>query len=159
MEIYSKRLEEMGFNPMPLWQELSQFPEMPREYPLLLTNVKEDAYMLTGYKMIASLRNMKPEPTVELNPVTAEKAGLGDGDMVYIETRKGRILQRLCLNPDLDPRVVFASFGWWFPEEGESNLYGWRKSNINVLTESEPPYEMTTGTKQLRGIPCRVYKA
>lgn len=159
VEIYSKRLEEMGFSPIPLWKELSQFPEMPKEYPLLLTNAKEDAYMLTGYKMIASLRNMKPEPIVELNPVTAEKAGLKDGDMVYIETKKGRIMQRLCLNPDLDPRVVFAAFGWWFPEEGESNLYGWRKSNINVLTETEPPYEVTTGTKQLRGIPCRVYKA
>jgi len=159
VEIYSKRLEEMGFSPLPLWQELSSLPETPKEYPLLLTNAKEDAYMLTGYKMIASLRNMKPEPMVELNPVTAEKSGLKDGDMAYIETEKGRIMQRLCLNPDLDPRVVFAAFGWWFPEEGESNLYGWRKSNINVLIESEPPYEVTTGTKQLRGIPCRVYKA
>jgi len=159
VEICSKQLEEMGYSPMPLWQELSQLPEVPKEYPLLLTNAKEDAYMLTGYKMIASLRNMKPEPIVELNPVTAEKAGLKDGDMLYIETKKGRIMQRLCLNPDLDPRVVFAAFGWWFPEEGPSKLYGWRKSNINVLLENEPPYDPTTGSAQLRGIPCRVYKA
>jgi anaerobic selenocysteine-containing dehydrogenase len=159
VEIYSKQLAELGYSPMPLWQELSQLPELPEEYPLLLTNAKEDAYMLTGYKMIASLRNMKPEPTVELNPTTAEKAGLKDGDMVYIETKRGRIMQRLCLNPDLDPRVVLAAFGWWFPEEGPSNLYGWRKSNINVLVENRPPYDPTTGSAQLRGIPCRVYKA
>jgi anaerobic selenocysteine-containing dehydrogenase len=159
VEIYSKRLEEMGFNPLPLWKELSHLPEPSNEYPLLLTNAKEDAYMLTGYKMIASLRNMKPEPMVQMNPATAEKSGLKEGDMVYIETKKGRMLQRLFFNPDLAPRVIFADFGWWFPEEGESNLYGWRKSNINVLTESGPPYEIAMGTKQLRGIPCRIYKA
>jgi anaerobic selenocysteine-containing dehydrogenase len=159
VEIYSKQLEELGYSPMPLWQELSQLPEVPEEYPLLLTNAKEDAYMLTGYKMIASLRNMKPEPMAELNPITAEKAGLKDGDMVYIETKRGRIKQRLCLNPDLDPRVVVVAFGWWFPEEGPSDLYGWRKSNINVLVENRPPYDPTTGSAQLRGIPCRVYKA
>ncbi len=159
VEIYAKQLEEIGYSPMPLWQELSQLLESPKEYPLLLTNAKEDAYMLTGYKMIASLRNMKPEPLVEMNSETAEKAGLKDGDMVYIETKKGRIVQRLCLNPDLDPRVVLAGFGWWFPEEGESNLYGWRKANINVLIENQPPYDPTTGSAQLRGVPCRVYKA
>ena len=51
-----------------------------------------------------------------------------------------------------------ASFGWWFPEQPKS-LYGWNKSNLNILTRSEPPYDPTNGGIDLRGIPCRVYKA
>ena len=144
---------------MPLWQEIAQIPQPPAEYTLLLTNAKEPAFMLSGYMMIAGLRNIKPEPTVGMHPDTAQKLGLKDGDMVYLETKKGRITQRLYLDSDLDPRVVNATFGWWFPEEGPSSLYGWRRSNLNIITDNEPPIDRETGSKQIRGIPCRVYKA
>ena len=159
VEIYSQQLEEMGCSPMPVLEELSQFRFEPSgEYPLLLFNGKEAAYMLTGYKNVSFLRNKRPEPTVELNPVTAEKLGLMEGEWVYIETKKGRIKQKLCLDPDLDPRLVYASFGWWFPEDTD-DLYQHRKANLNVLTESDPPHDPETGSVELGGIPCRVYKA
>ena len=44
------------------------------------------------------------------------------------------------LSPDIDPRVVVADFGWWFPEDDPAELYGWAKSNINVLTDDQPPF-------------------
>lgn len=159
VEIYSKQMKELfGCSPLPLWEELSRFPFEPsEEYPLLLTTRVEDAYKLTGFKRIASMRKYKPEPTVELNPETAKKAGLKEGEWVYIETKKGRITQKLSLDRDLDPRVVFASFGWWFPEE-PSNLFDWDKSNVNILFETESP-EPATGSVELRGIPCRVSRS
>ncbi|MEE9612357.1 MAG: hypothetical protein V3W19_13970, partial [Desulfatiglandales bacterium] len=73
-----------------------------------------------------------------------------------IETKEGKIQQRLSLNRDMDPRAVMASFGWWFPEEA-TNEYGWRKGNINILTQSGPDYDPGTGGVTLRGIPCKVY--
>ncbi len=76
--------------------------------------------------------------------------------MIWIETRKGRIQQRLKLAEHLDPRTVMPAFGWWFPEEGK-NQYQWRKVNINILTDNDPPYDASTGSVQLRGVPCRVY--
>jgi anaerobic selenocysteine-containing dehydrogenase len=157
-EIYSKRLEEMGFSPLPYWAELSKLPETSDEYPLLLTNGKEETYMLGSYKHVASLRNMRPEPVVELNTETAKKLGLKDGEWVYLETKTGRIKQRLSLNPYLNEKVVIAAFGWWFPEEKDT-LYGWDKSNINVLISSDPPYDFTTGIVDMKGVPCKVYKA
>ncbi|MFW6104026.1 MAG: hypothetical protein ACOC59_03055, partial [Bacteroidota bacterium] len=63
----------------------------------------------------------------------------------------------LSTNPSLDKRVVFGSFGWWFPEE-VSTGHGWEKANINILTSSGPEYDPVTGSTQLRGIPCKVYK-
>jgi anaerobic selenocysteine-containing dehydrogenase len=158
IEIYSEQLKEMGHAPMPLWEALSPQPDIAGEYPLLFTNAKEEAYMLSGYKQVPTVRKIRPEPVVELNPETAEKMGLREGDWIYIETKEGRVRQRLSLNDDIDRRVVIGAFGWWFPEEA-SSLYGWEKANINMLTPSGPDFDPLTGSTQLRGIPCRVYLA
>jgi anaerobic selenocysteine-containing dehydrogenase len=154
IEIYSERLEKIGYAPMPLWHELSAGAHTSEEYPLLLTNAKEEAYMLSGFKAVASVRIIRPDPIVELHPDTAKRYGLDEGQWIVIETQDGRIKQRLSLNRSLDPRVAVAAFGWWFPEQGES--YGWNGSNINMLTPSGPDYDPSTGGITLRGIPCKV---
>ncbi|MAF49617.1 MAG: molybdopterin-dependent oxidoreductase [Rhodospirillales bacterium] len=159
IEIYSEQLEEIGYAPLPLWEELRKVPEAPDGYPLLLTNAKEEAFMLSGFKHIASLRLIRPDPMVEMHPDTALDLGLEEGAWVTIETPEGKIKQRLSLNPEIDPRVVMAAFGWWFPEEGEESAYGWQTSNINMLTPSGPDYDPSTGGVTLRGIPCKVYGA
>ena len=158
IEIYSERLEKMGYMPLPLWEELGVSADLPDEYPLLLTNAKEEAYMLTGFKAVASLRVIRPDPMVEVHPDTARKFGLEEGKWVAVETKEGKIKQRLSLNRNLDPRVVIAAFGWWFPEQAETG-YGWAGSNINVLTPSGTEYDPSTGGITLRGIPCRVCAA
>jgi anaerobic selenocysteine-containing dehydrogenase len=152
-EIYSEQMKDFGYSPFPYWEELSKFHyEISSEYPLLLTNAKEEAYYLSGYKHVDYLRKIKPLPTVEMNPETARQNSLKEGEWVYIETKTGRIKQKLVLDPNLDPRVVFGSFGWWFPEE-PVDLYSWNKSNINVLTESGPPSDVATGAVVLRVYP------
>ena len=159
VELYSERLKELGYSPIPRWEELSRFRfDFSKEYPLLMTNPKEPAYYLTGYKHVAGLRSRTPQPIVEISPETARKAGLTEGEWIYIETNKGRVKQILQLDPSLDPRIVSAAFGWWFPEE-PLDLFQFRKSNINVLTDSDPPYDPQLGTPELRGVPCRIYKA
>ena len=158
IEIYSEQLEKLGYEPLPRWEDLSRITEPTGQYPLLLTNAKEEAYMATGFKHVASIRIMRPEPLVELHPDTTQELGLKDGQWIYIETGVGRVKQRLSLNPDIDPRVVIAAFGWWFPEKADCG-YGWRESNINMLTASGPDYDPSTGGLGIRGIPCRVYAA
>jgi anaerobic selenocysteine-containing dehydrogenase len=125
-------------------------------YPLIFTNRKETGFMLSGYRADHNMRRRFPEAVVEIHPETASRAGLTQGDMVNIETKKGRIIQKVKFNDELDPRVIMPAFGWWYPEEKE-NLYGWKKSNINVLIDGSPE-ELSTGAVQLRGIPCRIYK-
>jgi anaerobic selenocysteine-containing dehydrogenase len=159
VEIYSAALEKFGYHGVPNFQEFSRFRfEVSSEFPLMLFNGKEAAYMLTGYKQVEFLKERRPHPIVELHPDTAARFGLKEGDWIYIETKKGRIKQLLSLDPDLDPRLVFAAFGWYFPDE-PGDLYEFRRSNINVLTDIDPPYENITGAIEVGGVPCRVYKA
>lgn len=160
VEIYSNQMKELGYNPIPLFEEVSNIPFAPsKEYPLLMTNAKEEVYILSSYRSVKSLRNLTPDPLMKLHPDTAADAGLRNGDWVYIETSLGRIKQKLSVDPYIDPRVVITAFGWWLPEKGPSDQYGWRESNINVLVPNGPPYEPATGAVHMQGIPCRVYKA
>jgi anaerobic selenocysteine-containing dehydrogenase len=163
VELYSPRLEEMGLDPLPTYHEPLRTPlgspDLAQEYPLVLTNCKNPVYYHASQRNLPSLRKLSPEPLAELHPETAERLGLRQGDQIYIETPQGKIRQRLRVNADLDPRVVVVALGWWFPERGPAGLYGWREANLNLLTESSPPYDPAMGTANLRGLMCKVHKA
>jgi anaerobic selenocysteine-containing dehydrogenase len=162
VEIYSSRLEEWGHDPLPVYHEPPETPysapELAKEYPLILTSYHQAPFRHSNNRQIASLREREPDPLVEIHPETAARLAVDDGDMVYIETKRGRIKQRAMLTEGIDPRVIGVSYAWWFPEKGVESLYGWQESNINILTASEPPYNQEIGSTNLRGILCRVYK-
>jgi anaerobic selenocysteine-containing dehydrogenase len=162
VELYSSQLEGRGFEPLPAYHELPETPysdpELGKEYPLILASWKSAPYRHSGGRQIASLRDSHPAPVTHINPETAQRLGIGDGDWVYIETERGRIKQKANLSADIDPRVVGVDYAWWFPEKGSSSLYSWAESNINILTDDKPPFSREMGSSNLRGILCKVYK-
>ena len=152
IELYSQQLEDMSYSPMPTYTELPFSPE----YPLVLTCAKDASFNHSAHRQLESLRKLSREPQVEISPETATELDLKEGDLAYIETNKGRIKQRVRLNPSLDSRVVFAAYGWWFPERERNDLYGWQESNLNMLTDNNAPAEAAVGSTRFRGIPCRL---
>jgi anaerobic selenocysteine-containing dehydrogenase len=163
VELFSETLESYGFDPLPVYREL---PENPlngaaegQEYPLVMTSRKSKYYLHSCGRQIASLRRGHPDPILRIHPGTAAALSIRDGDRVCIETRQGRIFQMASLSASVDPRVVCADFGWWFPEKGIGDLYAWSQSNLNVLTDDRLPNSRETGSTHLRGLPCRVYRA
>jgi anaerobic selenocysteine-containing dehydrogenase len=101
------------------------------------------------------LRKKQPHPQVLIHPETAAKHGIGENDEIIIETRFGKILQMAHLTDTIDPRVIYAAHGWWFPEEKTEHLYGWQQSNFNMLTSTEK-LGKEFGTPNLKGINCRI---
>ena len=162
VELYSDTLKARGFDPLPIYREIpetpSSNPELAEEYPLILTSWKSSAYRHSGGRQIASLRGSHPDPITIIHPITAQHLAIEDGDWVILETRRGKIKQKARLSEDIDPRVVGTDYGWWFPEKEASCLYEWSGSNINVLTDDEPPFSHEMGSSNLRGILCKVYK-
>jgi hypothetical protein len=55
--------------------------------------------------------------------------------------------------------VVVLDHAWWFPERGESELFGLAASNYNVMTSDGPPFSREIGSFNIRGLACKVYKA
>jgi anaerobic selenocysteine-containing dehydrogenase len=101
------------------------------------------------------LRKAHRYPQAEIHPQTAKQFGIVNGDWIWIETRRGRIRQKAKLTTGIDPRVIHAEHGWWYPEESGPE-YGVWTSNVNLLTDNQPPYDPAMGTYQLRGLLCRV---
>jgi anaerobic selenocysteine-containing dehydrogenase len=159
VEFHSQQMAQLGLSPLPTLAEVTtlRFGEEAFErYPLHMTNGKEGAYFSSGYRHIERMKKHKAEAIVEMNPKTAAKYGLKDGEMIYIESAKGRIQQRLKCAEHIHPMVVNAAFGWW-DTQAEDNEFDWRSSNINILTDADPPYCPGTGSVQLRGVPVRVF--
>jgi anaerobic selenocysteine-containing dehydrogenase len=162
VEIYSPRLDEWGFDPLPTYHEPPETPYsepgLAEEYPLILTTWKSAPFRHSGGKQVSALRGEHPEAVVYIHHETAEKAGINDGDWVYIETIRGRIKQKACLTKGIDPKVIGVDYAWWFPEKGASSLYGWAEANVNILVDDRPPYSPEMGTTNLRGILCKISK-
>jgi anaerobic selenocysteine-containing dehydrogenase len=96
VELYSSFLEKLGYDPLPFYQEPPESPvstpELASEYPLILTTGGRSQYYFNSeYRQIPSLRRRDPDPRVEINPRTARKANIQDGEWIWIETGRGRI--------------------------------------------------------------------
>lgn len=163
IELYSTRLEAMGYDPLPHYEEPPESPlatpEVARDFPLvLITGARIPFFFNSEHRQIGRLRKAHPDPIVEIHPDTAATAGIRAGDWVWIETRRGRISQKARLTDDIDPRVVHVEHGWWFPEQDGPEHGIWR-SNANLLTSNAPPYDPAMGTYQLRALLCRIARA
>jgi len=160
IELYSTRFEQMGYEPLPYYVEPPESPlstpEVAMDFPLILTTGARIPFFFNSeHRQLPHLRKARREPQAEIHPDTAARHGIADGEWMWIETRRGRIRQRAKFAPAIDPRVVNAEHGWWFPEEPAPEFGVW-KSNVNVLTDNGPPYDPQMGTYQLRGLLCRV---
>ncbi len=162
VELYSETLEKMGYQPMPDYIEPPEThmrePGSMDQYPLVMTSKKSVYYLHSSGKQIKSLREKYPEPVVMIHHDTATNLSIEQGDPVYIETKLGRIKQKAVLTDQIDPRVVIVDYGWWFPEQGVEKLFGWEKSNINILIDDDLPGSAEMGSVNFRGVICRVYK-
>mgnify|MGYP001607961840 CR=1 FL=1 len=164
VEFYSTILEELGYDPLPRYQETPETPvsrpEMSEQYPyILITGARIPVFFHSEYRMIPWLREIHPDPIVEIHPVTAKQHGIKDGDWVFIESPRGKVKQRAKLTTGINPGVVAAQHGWWFPEIKNPG-HGWDISNINILTDNDPAgYDPMMGATNLRVLLCRIYPA
>ncbi|MBW2031088.1 MAG: molybdopterin-dependent oxidoreductase, partial [Deltaproteobacteria bacterium] len=163
VELYCTALEKAGLDPLPYYEEAPEgpvsTPEIAKEYPLILiTGPKVFAFFHSEHRQVPFLRQINPDPVVEIHPDTARELGVRDGDWVYIENRYGRCKQRARLTPEIHKRVVSSQHGWWYPERPSEELYGAWESNIGLLIPSGWTGRSGYGYP-FKNLLCRIYKA
>ena len=58
------------------------------------------------------MARLAPEPVAEINPHTARRAGIDDGSLVTLTTRRGQSTARAKLTRDIREDTVFVPFHW-----------------------------------------------
>ncbi|UCB44074.1 MAG: molybdopterin-dependent oxidoreductase [Dehalococcoidales bacterium] len=162
VELYSTIFENWGYDPLPQYREIPESPvsrpEMSNEYPYILTTgARVPALFHSENRMIPWLREIHPDPIIEIHPETAERHGIKDGDWIFIQSPRGKVRQRAKLTTTIDPRVIAAQHGWWFPEVTTPD-HDWDRSNINIVTDNDPAgYDPPMGSTNLRVLLCKIY--
>jgi anaerobic selenocysteine-containing dehydrogenase len=163
VELYSTILEKWGRDPLPKYTEIPESPvsrpDLAETYPYILNSgLRTPTFFHTANRQVPWLREIRPDPIVELHPDTAEKHDILNGDWVWIESPRGRVKLRAKLNTGIDPRNIVAEHGWWYPEVRNSD-HGWDISNINILTDnSHESMDPVMGATNLRVLLCRIYR-
>ena len=164
VELYSSLREEWGLEPVahheePPFTPVSQ-PELAEEYPLILSTGRRSAVSFhSEHRNIPWLRELVPDPIVEIHPDTAKGRDIGEGEWVWVENWLGRCKFRAKVTLEVPPWMVMATHGWWFPEEppAEPSLFGVWKSNINLLIPMG--YQGKDGLgAPFKHMICKVYK-
>ena len=108
--------------------------------------------------MIDSLREIRRYATVEINPATAERYGIHQGDWVKIENPWGACEMVADITPIVKEDVIGCDHGWWYPEEKDSELFGVWKSNINELMPWKEIGKLGLGS-HYGALPCKISRA
>jgi anaerobic selenocysteine-containing dehydrogenase len=172
VELYASLFEKFGYDPLPYIEEPgvgpNTAPELYKEYPLIMiTGARTTSFFHSEHRQIPWLRQLTPDPWVQIHPRVAEVNGISEGDWVWIENkvRKAdrtitestrnplpqdlgdggqwevrRCLQRARVTYEVAEHEIAAQHGWWFPEQeaSEPNLFGFRQSAVGILLRNKP---------------------
>jgi assimilatory nitrate reductase catalytic subunit len=88
--------------------------ETDRDYPYVLTTGRLLAHYQSGTqtRRVASLMEAAPEPFLEIHPQMARTAGVAEGEMVRLVSRRGTALFRVRCDPGIRMDTLFIPFHW-----------------------------------------------
>ena len=156
LEIYSERLVEHGYAPVPALMGDDTCAAKPR-YPLRLGCAKTVAYCHSQHRNIVSLRRLMPDPLVEMASEDAVARNIGDGDWVRVHTQQGTAVARAAITSGLASGSVFGQHGWWVDQAGSASASDPLTANINRVV-STAHADPVSGSIPLRCTWCEVEK-
>ncbi|WP_417295713.1 molybdopterin-containing oxidoreductase family protein [Ellagibacter isourolithinifaciens] len=164
-EIFSSVLEELGYDPIPVYTEPETplgNPELAKEYPLRLTTSGRISPLYHSEMRTPGhgTRSVVPWPMTWMHINDARKLHIREGDWIWIETRMGRIRQKAHVGWDVPEGMVQVPPSWWYPElpAEEPWSQGVFDCAANVLIDDDPELaDKMTATWNARGLLCKVY--
>ncbi len=165
VEIYSVLREDWGLEPVAHYEEPPftpvTMPDMVEKYPLILsTGRRSPVYYHAEHRNIPWLREIDPDPTIEVHPDTAKQYGISHGDWVWVENWMGKSRFKAKVTLVVPEWMVMIAHGWWFPEEPgeEPSLFGVWKSNASLLIPMG--YQGKDGLgSPIKHLLCKIYPA
>lgn len=159
VELYSEKLLRHGYSPVP--QYVSPFVQSD-EFPIVLFSVNNGYFCHSQHRAIKSLRSRHPDPVVTINPITASRYGIVDGNWLLVTTGRGEFQARASVSETVGPETLASDYGWWEPANdlGLSDLGTTHTSRASTYNQVIPDEvrDPISGSLPLRSTRCRVQK-
>ena len=96
------------------WRAPAEVPD--NDYPLVLCTVREVGHYscrsMTGN--CAALQTLADEPGfVQVNPQDADALGIRDQQLVWVASRRGKVISRVNVNERINAGAVYMTYQWW----------------------------------------------
>lgn len=96
------------------WRAPLEQPD--KDYPLILSTVREVGHYscrsMTGN--CSALQTLADEPGyVQINPEDAKDLGLRDQQLVWVSSRRGKVITRVAVNERVNKSAVYMTYQWW----------------------------------------------
>lgn len=96
------------------WRKPAEVPDA--DYPLVLCTVREVGHYscrsMTGN--CAALQTLADEPGfVQINPQDAERLGVTDRQLVWVSSRRGKVISRADVSERINLGAVYMTYQWW----------------------------------------------
>jgi anaerobic selenocysteine-containing dehydrogenase len=148
-ELKSSILEKAGFDGLPTYREPPEgpvaAPRVAEKFPLVFnTGSREPMYVHSRHRNNPRLRELQPDPKVDINPKDAQARGIKQGEDVMVETPAGGITVKANVTNLAQPGVVHV-------------LHGWPQADVNtILARTLDPI---SGFPAFKSQLCQVRKA
>ncbi|WP_336221465.1 formate dehydrogenase subunit alpha [Citrobacter amalonaticus] len=96
------------------WRAPAEVPD--ETFPMVLCTVREVGHYscrsMTGN--CAALQALADEPGyVQISPVDAEKLGIQHRDLVWVSSRRGKVISRADVSERINQGTVYMTYQWW----------------------------------------------
>jgi len=117
MEFYCEKLVEMG-QQLPCYIEPLESTRKPlgKKYPLTYFTTHTRFRTHSTLANVKWLRELEPEPNLEMNTIDAEARGIQSGDVVRVFNDRGAVKIKAMVHEGIRPGIVNVNQGWW-PED------------------------------------------
>jgi anaerobic selenocysteine-containing dehydrogenase len=153
VELLLSQADKMNLSALPRYDGPPE--EEDPDYPLVLFCSKSRYSLPSSYRWVERLRKREPTPEADIQPETAARYRISQGDELVIETKRGAVTQVAHVTDAVSPDVVHAAYGWWLSEGKSKAGIDWQTSNYNMVTSIDR-IGKEFGTPNLKGMGCRI---
>lgn len=156
IEFYSKKLRKLGADPLSISEYSCRMED--EDFDCILTTYRNKKFVNSEGKMIDELMKNCKLPVAEISIEQANKLNLKTKDVIWIETKIGKIKHILLVTDKITKNTIVAETGWWLPTAGAESLYDATEYNYNVLVSGDCSVNSEISSVFVRGIPCKITK-
>jgi thiosulfate reductase/polysulfide reductase chain A len=120
VELYNERYEEMGVDPMPVYQPPRPIPKS--RFRLVIGRNAIFTHCTTQNNTL--LNELMPENTLWIHPEAAKELGIRDGNMVSVQSKVGEGELRASYKPGIRKDTVYMASGFGVLSKGLTRIYG-----------------------------------